>query len=534
MPQTEKFKAFWQAKNADRVLRGKEWIRYPVPAKTVLRDRLLTERFRRTYYEDPVAFVHDCFEWKPGEGPNAYQDEILSMYPASIRVAVRGPHGIGKTAMIAWLVHWFALTRDTAGVDWKMPTTASVWRQLSNFLWPEIHKWARALQWEQIGRAPYNERTELQTLQLNLATGSAFAVASDTPSSIEGTHADSVFYIFDEAKTIPSETFDAAEGAFSGAGPETKLEAFGFAGSTPGEPLGRFAEIHQRKPGLEAWRPVHVTLDQAIQAGRISASWAAEKVIQWGEGSAVYQNRVLGEFAADSAQTIIPLAWIEAANERWKFLQARIQDDPAALGSFTNVGVDVADGGEDDTVLALRYGDAIQELRRYPVGDTMETTGRVVAVLRGSSSEPSQAGQAIVDVIGIGAGVVARLRELGYIVDAFNAAERADSTDFSGELAFANRKAEAWWGLRERLDPARGSMLALPPDDLLTGDLAAPRWRISSGGKVVVESKDDLRKRIGRSTDAGDAVVMAFASRHRPAVIASASNMVLPRLGRRG
>ncbi len=140
----------------------------------------------------------------------------------------------------------------------------------------------------------------------------------------------------------------------------------------------------------------------------------------------------------------------------------------------------------------------------------METTGHVAGVLAGSG------GAAIVDVIGIGAGVVDRLREMKrddratYRVVPFNAAEHTEWRDASGELAFANTRSAAWWNLRELLDPAQGKEVALPPDDLLTGDLTAPHWRMTSGGKVQVESKDEIRKRLGRSTDDGDAVVMAL------------------------
>jgi hypothetical protein len=118
--------------------------------------------------------------------------------------------------------------------------------------------------------------------------------------------------------------------------------------------------------------------------------------------------------------------------------------------------------------------------------------------------------RAVVDVIGIGAGVYDRLREQRYPAEGFVASEATKRKDRSGELGYANVRSAAWWGLRELLDPASGEELALPPDDLLTGDLCAPRWRVLSGGRIQVEGKDELRKRLGRSTDTGDAVVQAF------------------------
>ena len=136
----------------------------------------------------------------------------------------------------------------------------------------------------------------------------------------------------------------------------------------------------------------------------------------------------------------------------------------------------------------------------------MATTGRI-KVLLDRFRKP-----AVIDVIGIGAGVVDRLREMGYddLVVPFNAAERTDFKDQSGLLGMVNKRAAVWWHMRELLDPSSGHAVALPPDDELIGDLTAPRSRPVSGGKIMVESKGDIRVRLGRSTDAGDAVVMAF------------------------
>ena len=95
-------------------------------------------------------------------------------------------------------------------------------------------------------------------------------------------------------------------------------------------------------------------------------------------------------------------------------------------------------------------------------------------------------------------------------VEPFNASSRTSRRDISGEFGYVATRSGAWWNLREMLDPSRKSELALPPDDDLTGDLTAPHWRVMSGGKIQVESKDDIRARIGRSTDKGDAVVQAY------------------------
>jgi hypothetical protein len=467
----------------------------------MLADRVLPDRGVLAYHDDPAGFVTDCIHWPPGQGPASYQLQIMRALVDHGRVAVRAPHGVGKTTTLALLTLWFATTRNAAGTPWKVVLTAGGWRQLERYLWPEIHHWARRLDWERIGRAPFAPATELMRLGLRLSHGEAFAVAAEDPQKIEGAHADALFYIFDESKAIAPATFDAAEGAFAGAGEQTGREALAIASSTPGAASGRFYDFFRRAPGLEDWYPMHVTLAEAIAAGRLDGGWAAQRKAQFGAGSAAYANRVLGDFASGDEDGVIPLSWIEAANDRWLAL------DRSKFGPLTSLGVDVARSERGDrTVLALRYGDAIGELRRYSTADTMEVVGYALAALSGCVGTPP----CVVDVIGVGGGVVDRLREQYSNVIAHNGSASSDMRDRSGELQMANTRSATIWGLREGLDPAGDSKIALPPDDLLTGDLTAPRWRVNSSGKIQVELKEEIKKHLGRSPDDGDAVSMAF------------------------
>lgn len=453
------------------------------------------------YLYDPVGWVHQAFEFPVDGGPTGYQEEILAAIPREGRAAARGPHGLGKTTDAAWGLLWFATTRDACGIDWKVPTTAGAWRQLEHYLWPEVHKWAKRLRWDFLGRPPFDQIRELQALNLKLKHGSAFAIASNDHEKMEGVHADHVLYIFDESKSIPVDTFDAAEGAFAGAGPDTPAVAYALAQSTPGDPNGRFYEIHRRAPGFEDWWVRHVTKDEVIAAGRMSTEWAEQRARQWGTGTAVYANRVLGEFHSSDEDAVIPLEWVEAAVERWRDWDDR--DRPK--GTHIVAGVDVADAGGDDTVIAPRFGRFVDQLRRSHHEDPMQTTGRVVAVL-----EPFASGRAVVDGIGVGAGVHPRLREQGYDAVAFIASQGTDLVDRSGEFRFINKRSAAWWTMRELLDPQYEENIGLPDDDLLIGDLTAPKWRVTSNGRIQVESKDEIRSRIGRSTDSADAVIQTF------------------------
>lgn len=468
---------------------------------------------------DPVLWARECIDWGTGEGLTFYQERILSELVAHHRIAIRGPHGLGKTAVAAITILWFALTRDAAGIDWKVIATASAWRHLSAFLFPEVRRWARVIDWEKMGRGPADPRRELLDLHLKLKFGAASAVASNDPAKIEGAHADSLLYIIDESKTVPVETWDAIEGAFSGGHTTGLPEAFALALSTPGQAAGRFYEIHRRAPGLEDWHPIHVTLADAMKAGRISPEWAEQRKRQWGADSAMYNIRVLGEFHAGDDDALIPLSWVEAAVERW---HAWVDAGRPILEGKRVIGVDVARTGSDETVFAHRTGVAITRLEPVHVTDTMAVVARVQAALTAAG----QGALAVIDSMGVGGGVVDRMRELGLKPLAYTGAGKARTKDATSEYSFVNIRSGAYWRMRELLNPAYDSEIMLPPSDELTADLTTPKWDVVSGvpPKIKVETKDDVVKRLGRSPDYGDAVCMAFHAdaMHAPSRLISA------------
>ncbi len=164
------------------------------------------------YFDDPLGWLHDRIAFRPGEGPTEYQEDMLASTVSHGRGSARGPHGLGKTTIAAWLILWFADTRHRAGTDWKVVTTAGSWSQLRDFLWPEVHKWSRLVR-----GLDWRDGKELLQMSIKLSTGQGFGVASNRPELIEGAHADQLLYIYDEAKSIGPTTFDASEGAFAGA-----------------------------------------------------------------------------------------------------------------------------------------------------------------------------------------------------------------------------------------------------------------------------------------------------------------------------
>lgn len=209
-----------------------------------------------------------------------------------------------------------------------------------------------------------------------------------------------------------------------------------------------------------------------------------------------------GSFTAgreDSPFQVIPTAWVVLAQDRWK-----ARERPTT--PLTAIGVDVARGGKDKTVLTERYDNWYAEQQSHPGQET--PNGQVVAQLVVVTLNGRKA-MVNVDVIGVGSSVY---DALGQIIDgdavAMNGSEKSHQRDKSEKLGFVNKRAEWWWKFREALDPVTGDDVALPPDRELLADLTAPTWKLRQNG-IQIESKDDIVARIGRSPDRGESLIYA-------------------------
>lgn len=215
-----------------------------------------------------------------------------------------------------------------------------------------------------------------------------------------------------------------------------------------------------------------------------------------------------GDFRAgrkEDAWQCIPTAWIKAAMDRW-----RSRSKPP--GPATASGLDVAHGGADKTVKADRYADWFDELKKWPGAET--PTGNAAAVLAARGHHPDT--PLNVDAIGYGASAAERLRErppvgFGLRARPVNVGEASRKRDRSGRWRIVNLRAEGYWMLREALDPDNAPTLCLPPDPELLADLSAPRYELTTTG-IKLESKDDIKARLRRSPDCGDAVALAMVS----------------------
>jgi hypothetical protein len=214
-----------------------------------------------------------------------------------------------------------------------------------------------------------------------------------------------------------------------------------------------------------------------------------------------YRDGDFGVGLKDGAFQTIPTAWIIAAQSRWT-------DDGHKHFAMTAMALDPAGGGRDSAELCWRHGGWYAPLvsaKGEETADGSASAGTVTRYRRDNSP-------VIVDVGGgYGGAVTLRLKDNGIFHVPFNGAGTSTARTKDGQLRFANKRAEAWWRFREELDPDQegGSAIALPPDPELRADLAGPTYEVSARG-ILLESKDDLRKRLGRSPGKGDAVVMCL------------------------
>jgi hypothetical protein len=207
-----------------------------------------------------------------------------------------------------------------------------------------------------------------------------------------------------------------------------------------------------------------------------------------------------GDFMAgieDDPWQVIPTAWVESSMARWT--------KPIKLPPMDSLGVDVARGGRDNTILYRRHGMWFDEALTYPGSATPDgptVAGLSIAALRDQA--PIH-----IDVIGVGASPYDFLKDTNQQVVGVNVSEKPTALDKSGRLQFRNLRSQLWWQLREALDPNANNGICLPPDPKLLADLCAPTWQLT-GSLITVASRDEIIAKIGRSPDYGSALCLAL------------------------
>jgi len=434
------------------------------------------DQFMDLYKADPCSFVREVL----GAVPDPPQAEILMAVAAgSRRVSVRSGHGVGKSTVASWLMIWFLITKFPAKVVVTAPTTA----QLYDALFAELKRWLTCLP------LVLQELVEVKAERVELKSAPAEAFISartsraEQPEALQGVHSDHVLLIADEASGIPESVFEAASGSMSGHHATTILLG------NPVRSSGFFFDTHHKlRPH---WKTFVIP---CASSPRVAPEYIEEMKVRYGADSNAYRIRVLGEFPRGDDDTLIPMELIELATMR---------DVEPVPGAAVVWGLDIARYGSDSTVMLQRKGNVVTSILRWSRLDTMETTGRVK--LAWDTLMPSERPvEILADVVGIGAGVVDRLRELTLPVRGVNVGEAP-----SIKGTHYNLRAELWADMKawfERRD------CRIPKNEHLISELAACRFTIPSDGKLRIESKDDARRRGYPSPDTADALMLTFAS----------------------
>jgi phage terminase large subunit len=426
------------------------------------------------YADRPAEFVEDLLNVTPQN----WQREVLQKIGKDKRslCSVISGHGCGKSSVASWLMIWFLLTRYPV----KIVCTAPSASQLYDALFAEVKRWIKELP------SPLRNLLEVKSDRIELASSpteafiSARTSRAESPEAMAGVHAENVLLIFDEASAIPEQVFVSAYSSMSSHKASVLLIGNGTRNS------GYFYETHTRL--RDRWWTRRVS---CYDSDLVSEDFIEELKIKYGEESNAFRVRVLGEFPLAEDDTLISLHAVEQASKR---TVEQPENTPVVWG------LDVARYGDDASVLCIRKGRHLIELQSWKKLSLMELSGRVLDLLNTTDEPPDEI---LVDSIGLGAGVLDRLRELDIPARGVNVSESPAMAD-----RYANLRAELWdltksWFTEE---------VQIPNEDSLIADLTAPRYSFNSSGKMIVESKAETKKRLGRSTDFADSLVLTFAS----------------------
>lgn len=437
------------------------------------------DRFRR-YRADPVAFVEEVL----GVSLYGRQREIVEAVRDHERTAVKSANATGKTVAAAVTkLAWLA-----GGPGSVVVSTSATDAQLRRVIWRETRsRFKRARGYFE--GATVTE-TEIRLRDDWFATG----FSTDVPEALQGIHAERVLVVVDEASGVEEAMFEAIEGLLAGG--DSRLLLIG----NPLRTSGTFFDAFNSR--RDEWHTLTISaLDTPNLTGekvprelrrRLVSKRFVQRLERRGVESPEYRIRVLGEFPLRQDDAVVALADLEQAH-------AQIVEPGLPLV----VGVDPARFGSDQTAIAVREGNRIRVVSTRRGFDLMRTTGEVADLARRLHEVSGRRPTIVVDEIGVGAGVVDRLRELAeFKVVAFNSSGRA-----SRPGDYPNRRSELWFLAGEVMP-----LLDLDPGDQeLAADLLAPTYSFASDGGRVVEAKSNTRKRLRRSPDRADSVLLTLA-----------------------
>jgi hypothetical protein len=454
--------------------------------------------------DDPEAFVLFAFPWgQPNTplhkfaGPRKWQRKVLrdiaehiranrgQLQMDTLRKAVSSGRGIGKSALVSWLILWMLTTRIGSTVI----VSANSEAQLRSVTWGELTKWAAMIinnHWWEISATKLTPAKWVSELvERDLKKGTRYWAAEgklwseENPDSYAGVHNhDGMMLIFDEASGIPDAIWSVGAGFFT----ENILDRYWFAFSNPRRNQGYFFECFNAKRAF--WDTTQVDARTVEDTDK----QVYEQIIaEYGEDSAQAKVEVYGEFPSEGDDQFISPRLVDEAMAREQY-----KDMTAPLV----MGIDPARGGADSTVIVLRRGRDLVAIKRFHGEDTMMIVGRIIDLM-----EEFKPTMVVMDEGGLGYGILDRLNEQRYKVKGVNFGWKAKNS-----IMWGNKRAEMWGTMKDWLRSA-----SLPQDRQLKADLTGPLKKPNSSGTVFLEGKKEMRSRGLASPDAADALAVTFA-----------------------
>lgn len=446
-----------------------------------------------TYFHERLGIRPETIDWTlyPAYKEHVWDGTpnplktILDAIVANRYVGVESATGTGKTYLGALIVFWFLECWENSLVI----TTAPKQDQLELNIWKWIEYYFR-----KFGRGT------LTNLKLSLsgkedywiAKGFVAGVQADEKSTTkaQGFHAEHMLIIFEETPGIPAPTINAFQNTCTA--PHNLILAYG-------NPDHQLDNLHQfcTQEGVQHVRisaydhPNVVHNDPSIIPGAISAMGIQRIINKHGADSPLTLSRTRGITPAQAVDALIKVEWCLAAIERKEV-------DPYELKA---IGVDVANSENGDkAAIAIGQGNICTKVEDFTCPDANQLGYMVHRIAKEENIPPTRIG---VDGVGVGAGTINTLRMLGFRQKSINLQGSGKAKKTDQEERFMNLRSQMWWQAREDL---RLGLIGIPNNTELIADLTMPRYEIHAG-KIHIESKEAIKKRLGRSPNLGDAFV---------------------------
>ncbi len=448
-----------------------------------------------------IQIIHDhpeyFFENYLGVELWGMQKEIVCSVRDNRKTTVRSCHGSGKTFTLARTALWFL----SAFVPSIVINTAPTYRQVANQFWREFRK--------AHGSAKIPLGGELKKTEFNidadwfaLGVSTRETAGDDVADKFQGFHGKHILIIVDEASGVAESIMEAIDGALSG-GDVVRLVYIGNPTRLTGTFADSFTDPNFNKFHISAFDTPNFILNniksisdlteknvkkaKTYIAGLATPEWAFNMLKKYGKDSDVWRVRVEGNFPSKESDTLISIQAVESA----------MNEEREEYGEEHILGVDVARYGEDYTTFVARTGNYVCIMDKYQGKDTMETAGLIKQYLIDNPEAHVH-----IDSIGVGGGVVDRLKEQDDIADRVHGINTA--LPAKDKEKYVNTRAEGWDDAKEWL---KTGILERSEDWL---QLAQPRYKFQSNGKMQIESKEDMKKRRVKSPDIADALVLTL------------------------